>query len=180
MELWKQDGIQPSDDWSSLVFVRVLPDLSGNEDWDRQYGHIPVGYVFVIEEKVKWEGYVAQWKFPGGHKEPGEDPLFTARRELLGETYISPDDVEFHYVKSEWMSRARKPHWKIYFTGDVRFSKTKVMCEYHPGNEGERPHYFTLEEFWKMVNMKKILPQHYQVLLDHSLILPMERDKIAG
>ena len=44
------------------------------------------------------------WQMPQGGIEPGEDPIDAARRELIEETGIGPEAVQFVKEMSEWLS----------------------------------------------------------------------------
>jgi ADP-ribose pyrophosphatase YjhB (NUDIX family) len=165
MNPWEMCGVKSSDDWSSLAFIRVYAD-----DVEIQEGTSPVGYVLVIQENMKSKGVKPLWKLPGGHKEPDENPLDTVQREVLGETYLSPQDVSYTYLVTGGTTKAGRS-WKwCYFIGRVALSKTRGMCEYHPGNEGERPQYFTVAEFYRLVHEGKVLPAHLRVLRENHLI----------
>jgi 8-oxo-dGTP pyrophosphatase MutT (NUDIX family) len=54
--------------------------------------YIGAGIVFVTKDKniliLKKES--GKWTFPGGHREPGEEPLQTAKRECVEEIGIMP------------------------------------------------------------------------------------------
>ena len=55
--------------------------------------YVGAGIVFVTPDKkvllLKKEN--GKWTFPGGHREPGEEPLQTAQRECFEELGITPD-----------------------------------------------------------------------------------------
>lgn len=163
-------------DWSSFMFIRVLPDYPqglGVEGLEERL-HIPIGFVFVIDPKF---GDRAQYKLPAGHQQPGETPFDTAIREARGETGIpiSPGRVEY---KGKWLGR-RKDHWKCLFVGSVNEYELREMHDFDVENEGEKPKFFTQEEFYASVRAGKFMPEHFEKLEEYALILPLGRDKVA-
>ena len=109
-------------------------------------------------------------KLPAGHKKPGEAPLDTAVRELLGETNLAPKLESFRYV-GKYLGR-RKDHWKCFFTADVEERELGWMNNHHPENEGEEAKFFLTAEFHTLVREGKFMKEHFQKLVEFAMILP--------
>jgi 8-oxo-dGTP pyrophosphatase MutT (NUDIX family) len=158
---WKDDGVRPSDDYSSIVLVRVFDDRSGRL----------VGYVFIIERRKK----DPVWKLPGGHKERGEHPLETAVRETLEEAGLDIPAEKFSYQSSVWRKNQRhhgpvgRNHWSVLFTADITLTESTKTRRNHPRNEGEEPRYFTRTQFARLVRKGKFLPRHLKRLQEKGL-----------
>ena len=165
-------------DWAGFAFIRVLPNPApkmSEDDETVTRDHIPLGYVFVIDPKF---GSGAQYKLPSGHKK-GVDatPLETAAREMLGETGIPVEPKFFRYA-GKWLGW-RKDHWRCLFVVDITEKDRDWMNDLDAENEGERPKYFTVEEFYECVRTGDFMRVHYNMLEEHMLVLPLGRDKVA-
>lgn len=169
----------PNDDWSSLVFIRVLPDLCADPVRDAD-AHIPIGYVLVIEP----EKHDPKYKLAGGHKSAtyAETPIETAIREALGETGLPIREANITEVEAarRWFDTHRTPHWSFLFVASVRESDLEYLGDADAENEGEQPAYFTVSNFWEMVQGGEMLGYHYTRLVEHGLILPLDRDQHAA
>ena len=168
---------EPGDDYSSLIFVRVLPNLTADKAIDKAKGHIPLGYVFVLDNKYK----DAFWKLPGGHgKKDGngkscETPRATAQRELFGEAGIEAPEKDFEQIAC--IRRYRPvPHWLFFFAVNIREADSHWMGTPHDENEGERPKFFSVDEFRALVKERHFFPPHYSMLDEFSLVLFMGPD----
>ena len=164
-------------EWSSLILPRVRREVPRIKDnGETRVDYVPLGNIFVIEP----ERPNAVWKLAGGHKKtlekckPGEDPdrtpLDTAVRELAGETGIILPRTAFMYV-GKWL-HWRKDHWKILFAADMTEADVPWMHDHHAENEGEKPKFFTREEFYAVVREAKFMREHFEKMLEFALILP--------
>ena len=182
LDRYKLEGLG---EWSSLIFPRVRRETPRtNSSGEHVVDYVPVGYVFVIDLKF---GDRAQWKLPAGHRKkasmckPGEEPdrtpLDTAVRELHGETGIGLTPESFTYV-GKWL-HWQKNHWKILFTADLSETDSNWMNDHHHENDGEKPKFFTAEEFYVEVRADMFMREHYEKLKEFALILPFDRDKVA-
>ena len=68
--------------------------------------------------------YPSCWGLPGGHREPGEEPGETARRELLEETGLTAEGELLLYRRQE--SRERHTD-KYYFRGSTPAAQEDVV-----------------------------------------------------
>lgn len=68
---------------------------AANRSVDRSFASIalvdPRGWILMQERDEFPEIDPEKWGLPGGHVEPGEEPLAAAYRELLEETGLAPD-----------------------------------------------------------------------------------------
>ena len=166
MEQWEKDGVQPSDDWSSLIFIRIFSTL---EDVPERK---LVGYLLVIERARQDPKY----KLPGGHKQAGETPLDTAVRETFGETGLAFSPEAFTYVNSLWITpRSGNSHWSCLFVVDASETQANGMHERHEENEGEEPESLTTDRFYEFLRERKILGAHVRRREEAVLILPLGR-----
>jgi 8-oxo-dGTP pyrophosphatase MutT (NUDIX family) len=106
--------------------------------------YIGAGIVFVTQNKkillLKKEN--GKWTFPGGHKEPNEEPYQTAQRECFEELGCVPDGVivgRLKIIKEE----SNKPVYSFF---------KKIKKEFEPTLSVEHKDYT-----W--INYKKINPQ---------------------
>jgi 8-oxo-dGTP pyrophosphatase MutT (NUDIX family) len=95
------------------------------------------------------------WKFPGGKKDPGENPYQTAVREVEEETGIilTPDALRLVArldIKEDW-PRVKRKHTKYFFTASVDSFLTRKK----KGNDGERTGVFKISELHKMVDLHR-------------------------
>jgi 8-oxo-dGTP pyrophosphatase MutT (NUDIX family) len=159
---WERNGVKPNDDFASLVFARVTN------------GRNVVGYVFVIQSNRD----DAFYKLPGGRRQNGESPLETAVREFREETgiQVKPEKLEF---RTAMHLHKPKPHWSLLFACSIDKDDAAWMRDDHPGNEGEKPKFFTVDEFWQLIRDKDFSKFHYSRLCEDNLILPLGRDKVA-
>ena len=164
-------------DYSSLMFIKVLSNhADGLSDEQREEAklHIPLGYVCVIDPKF---GDRAQHKMPAGHSKPGETPLDTVIREVQGETGIPVPKERVTYVAKQL--GYRKDHWRILFVGHIFEHELRYMHDRDVENEGEKPKYFTVDEFYECVRNDKFMRAHYSMLREYNLILPFGRAEVA-
>lgn len=164
-------------DCASFMLIRVLSnhaDGLSNEQLAEAKLNIPLGYVFVIDPKF---GSTAQYKLPAGHRKSGETPFDTAIREVQGETgiCIPPERVAY---KNKELSH-RNVHWRILFVGDIFEYELRQMHDRDVENEGEKPKYFSVEEFYECVRTGNFMRPHFKMLEDAALVLPLGRDKVA-
>lgn len=160
-------------DWAGFMFIRVFSNnAEGLSDEQRVEAklHIPLGYVFVIDPKF---GTSAQYKLTAGHKKEGETPFGTAIREALGETGIPipPERVSY---KTKWLA-PRGDHWKALCVGDIFEHELRYMNDHDVENEGEKPKYFSVAEFYECVRTGNFRRDHYKMLEEAALILPLGR-----
>lgn len=168
----EQWGFSPTEEWSSLVFVMVFAGQSPFThselmSWDE--GRRPLcGYILVADPKF---GDRMKWKLPGGHKMNAENPLQTAARELAGESGIKVVPEALRYCGS-YPVRYPAPHYRVIFSGSITEGDRDWMNGHTEGNEGERPKFFSLNEFWELVREEKVLKVHLQYLEELALVLP--------
>ena len=165
------------DDWAGFMFIRVLSNhADGLSDEQREEAklHIPLGYVFIIDPKF---GSSAQYKIPAGHKKTGETPFDTAVREVQGETGISVPPDRVTYVGKQLSSRG--DHWRTLFAGDIFERELRQINDRDVENEGEKPKYFTVAEFYECVRTGNFMRPHFKMLEDFALVLPLGREKVA-
>ncbi len=165
-------GLSEEDQWAAFILARVFDPL--NVDDEEHFP--PKGYVSVIEPKF---GDSARFKMPSGHRSVLEDktPLDTAWRELRGETGIKLSMSSFEYIGKELGSR--RDHWCCIFTADMDYrNDASWMNSNDPGNEGEKPKFFTVDEFYRTVREGGYLRNHFELLENLELIYPLGRDKI--
>ncbi len=164
-------GLTWRDGWASLVFVRVFGQLKDDEVLQPCF---PVGYVFIRDPKF---GKRALWKMPGGHKmNEDKSPLYTAQRELYGETGVFLPLKCFRYICKR--RGLRGDHWRCIFTADMSLSKdVPWMNSEHPENDGEKQKYFSIEDFCVSAWKGKFLMNHLNILNDESLIPPLSWSK---
>lgn len=179
MEL-REFGLTASSDWASLVFIRVLSGVKLTREqllgWEKHDEKSElVGYVLVIDPKF---GARAKYKMPGGHKQNNETPLETAVREMEGETGIvaAPEALRYAGKYLSW----RKDHWKCIFIATISEADRNWMNDHHPGNEGEKLAFLTIDEFYVARRANKILSEHYDKLVELGIILPLGRDQAAA
>lgn len=176
--LLEEFGLGDVNDWAGFMLIRVLSNhADGLSDEQRAEAklNIPVGYVFVIDPKF---GPMAQYKLPAGHKKAGETPLDTAIREVQGETGICVPPERVAYKGDKWLS-TRGDHWRVLFVGDIFEYELRQMHDRDAENEGEKPKYFTVEEFYECVRKGNFMRAHFRMLEEAGLILPLGRDKVA-
>jgi len=164
-------------DWAGFMLIRVFPDnAEGLSDERREEAklHIPLGYVFVIDPKF---GPTVQYKLPAGHRNSGETPFDTAIREVQGETGISVPPDRVVYTGKQLSHRG--DHWRTLFVGDIFERELRQMHDFDVENEGEKPKYFTVAEFYECVRTGNFMRPHFKMLEDFALILPFGRDKVA-
>ena len=164
-------------DWAGFMLIRVFHNnAEGLNDEQRVEAllHIPVGYVFVIDPKF---GDSAQYKMTSGHKKDGETPFDTAIREALGEAGI-PIPPERVAYKTKYLA-PRGDHWKALCVGDIFEHELRYMHDRDVENEGEQPKYFTVAEFYECMRSGKFRRDHFRMLEETSLILPLGREKAA-
>jgi len=151
-------------DWAALTLIRVFDQLPGKEN-----SSLLEGYVFVINPDF---GTEARWKLPGGHKKTHseKEPLATAMREVSGETGITIESRKFAYVGKELGEK--NPHWRHFFTADISKLDLPWMNSHHPENDGERPRFFTTDEFYVLVRDHKFKEDHFNFMLAHGMIPP--------
>lgn len=172
-------GLGTIDQWASFTLIRVLSNYAeGLSDDERVKAklHVSRGYVFVIDPKF---GNSAQFKLPAGHRKNGEDPLGTAVREAQGETGISIPSERFTYITKELGDGRGGKHWKCYFVAYIFEYELRGMNDFDVENEGEKPKYFTVEEFYQCVRGGRFRRDHFAMLEKCALILPFGRDKVA-
>ncbi len=170
-------GLGAVNDWAGFMFIRVLSNnADGLSDEQREEAklNIPLGYVFVIDPKF---GSSAQYKMAAGHKKDGETPVETAIREALGETGI-PIPRERVTYKNKKLG-PRSDHWKVLCVGDIFENELKYMHDRDVENEGEQPRYFTVDEFHQCVRKGNFMRQHFKMLEEVALVLPLGRDNVA-
>ena len=168
--------------------VRDAPKLDNGEpmldsDGEPKTSLQTIGYVLVIDRGKFVDR--AQWKLPGGHKKkpgrcrpgelPDEAPICTAVRELHGETGILMPRQAFSYA-GKWL-HWRHDHWKCLFLVEITEEDRDWMNDHHPENEGEEAKYFTVDEFYRLVREGKFMREHYEMLVEFTLVLPLGRDK---
>ena len=173
------DGFDLGDviDYSSLMFIKVLSNhTDGLSDEQREEAklHIPLGYVCVIDPKF---GDRAQYKMPAGHSKPGETPLDTVIREVQGETGIPVPKERVTYVAKQL--GYRKDHWRVLFVGYIFEHELRYMHDRDVENEGEKPKYFTVDEFYECVRNDKFMRAHFSMLMEYNLVLPFGRAEVA-
>lgn len=139
-----------TDEWASLIINQVV-----NED-----GAV-LGYILVQNPNYP----NPKWKLAGGHKEDGETPIETARRENQGETGLRLPQEAYTELPHglEWR-RYPTPHWSILFLAAVTFADVRLINEHDIGNEGEVVRYFTLEQLKAEIAYNTVLPTHLQKL----------------
>jgi 8-oxo-dGTP pyrophosphatase MutT (NUDIX family) len=156
-------GLGAVPDYSSFIIARVfdkVPEIVG----DRRA--IPNGYVMVIDPKY---GDASKWKIAAGHVADSDaTPLHTARREFRGETGIDVPLERFSYLGKSLGRRG--DHWKCFFVADISSEDRNWMHDQDGENEGERPGYFSLDDFRKLIEAGKVLPDHCDALAEYALI----------
>lgn len=159
MQPWEAAGVMPEDECCSLMFVRVFPNEHIGE-----LEHL-LGYVFVIEPARDDPKY----KFPGGHRKPGEDPLQAGVRELEGEAGAVCDPEHCNFINAE-PKKGPVEHWSCLFTADMGISELPWLNSSHVENEGEVPRFLTIEAFAAEVAKNTILWPHLRRLREQNLI----------
>jgi 8-oxo-dGTP diphosphatase len=90
--------------------------------------YIGAGIVFVTPDKkvllLKKEN--GKWTFPGGHREPNEEPLQTAQRECFEELGMNPDGEMVGKLKIT-KDEVQKPVYSFF----------KIVEEFTPSLSGE-------------------------------------------
>lgn len=167
-DFYQSQGISPFDDWASIICVQVYPNGTFQKNVQIDEGVLRgllLGYVFVIEP----ERNDAKYKMPGGHKQKGENPLETARREMKGETgLLAPDDA-ICYVNSVWRERPAE-HWSVLCLARIEEREVPWMNGNDVENEGEVPKFLTVRAFREMLANQGFLRMHYQRLAEAGLI----------
>jgi 8-oxo-dGTP pyrophosphatase MutT (NUDIX family) len=173
---WEVDGVTSGCDYSSIAFLHVKPDYENSKDELWMETSEQEGILTVIED----ERPEAARKGPGGHGNEGENPLLTVQREVAGETGLPPNVVKYTYLGSREMKDRGDGHtfFNCYFLGEVKYSDAiaavNALCSKearakHPGNEGERPEFFTLDRFEKLVRERMFLRSHLGVMRQYGL-----------
>lgn len=135
---------------------------------DFSFGIVPVlkkenqFYLFVIKHRG------GHWSFPKGHRDQGESPLETAKRELREETGLKVDSIlsetnlEENYMFQLEGERVQKK--VVYFIGNIK-NPDEVVINLEELDEGkwvdlaEAPMFLTYEE------AKRICRQTAQLLM---------------
>jgi 8-oxo-dGTP pyrophosphatase MutT (NUDIX family) len=159
-------------DGAVLVHIRVYPDGYKSkinlEDGEPE-ASVPIGAVFVIDENHRNPLY----KLAGGGIEHGESALKAAIEEAVEETgiYIKAENItEVGSWNVEGRSRKHKKHL---FVADVEEKDLGSMGSTHARNEGEKPVFFTNEQFHELVRNCEFMPEHYKKLVQYTIILPI-------
>jgi 8-oxo-dGTP diphosphatase len=126
--------------------------------------------IFVFDEhnrlllgKRKSKHGEGTWGTPGGHVEFGEDPVASARRELLEETGLTLD-LEFCTYSSEVFSESGKHYVSLYFRAVTPIAPGTVkVCE---PDKLERWAFFPLDQ------LPAPLFFPYHEVLQRCLLLP--------
>ena len=182
LEYYSGDGEIIAEDamWAPLVLIRVYPnrpvppqEREGDEECANR-DRIPVGYVFVRDPKF---GENAFWKMPSGHRKNRDKrnditPLDTAIAEVEEETGIRIPVESFQYI-SKWWDPARNDHWKCLFIASITEADRDFINDHTDGNEGEKPRFFTINEFRELRRDHKFKLDHQQFLEERDLILPL-------
>ena len=112
----------------------------------------------------------ANWGFPKGGTEPGENLLDTALRETEEETTITPDELNFNWGK---LSRVSDPYGKgkskiaVYFLAETDRIKVELPINPKIGKpEHDEYGWFTHKEAQKLLNQRvsKILDWANEIL----------------
>ena len=168
-QLFESEGVRPSHDWSSLVFIEVYANGTFANRVAEDPLPQPLGYIFVIEP----ERQDPKLKLPGGHKQHTEHPFQTAMREMEGETGLKAPNNSLFYVNSEWrhIPPPGHSHWSILFLARIEESEVPWMNSLHVENEGEIPKYLDRDAFLRALDAREILLPHFRRLRDTNLLL---------
>jgi len=128
----------------------------------------PQGVVCIrkpLDDKAR-KGVVRYWQFPGGKKNPGENPEQTAVRENFEETGILLALSQVHLVNSEiqYNHHTHNPFRLYFFRATI--SRTQTGRRIEIGDEGERIRIFT----WTELNARNdFSPFHYALALKYRV-----------
>jgi len=117
--------------------------------------YIGAGIVFVTPDKkillLKKEN--GKWTFPGGHREPGEEPLQTAQRECFEELGMNPDGEIVGKLKIT-KDEVQKPVYSFF----------KIVEEFIPTLSWEHKDYDWVDyKKVKSTNLTKVFHPYWEI-----------------